>query len=252
MKRIVFFLLLQCPFWLTAQSTSGEITYRETIQMKIEMPDADEKFKKMIPPSQSVTKVLIFNADAALYKEAGPAGEGDINISNEEDGNTFQFVIQRPKNVLYTDLNKLSTINEREFFGRDFLISGKARECEWKMTGEKKMIGEYECHKAVLQDTSEQIVAWFTPQIPVQIGPSNYGMLPGLILEVDVDNGTRTIMVTKLDLKPVPSIEKPSKGKKVTEEEFKTIEAEKMKEMGAEMGGSGKGIRMIITNDQRN
>lgn len=252
MKRILFFLLLQCPFWLAAQSTSGEITYRETIQMNIEIPDADEKLKQMIPPSQSVTKLLIFNADATLYKEAGPAGEGDINIANESDGNSFQFVIQRPKNILYTDLNKLSTINEREFFGRDFLISGKARECEWKMTGEKKMIGEYECLKAMLQDTSEQVTAWFTPQIPVQTGPAGYGMLPGLILEVNVDNGTRTIMVTNLDLKPVPSIEKPSKGKKVSEKEFKTIEAEKMKEMGAEMGGSGKGVRMIITSEQRN
>ncbi|HRJ14480.1 MAG TPA: GLPGLI family protein, partial [Saprospiraceae bacterium] len=110
----------------------------------------------------------------------------------------------------------------------------------------------YECLKAMLQDTSEQVTAWFTPQIPVQTGPAGYGMLPGLILEVNVDNGTRTIMVTNLDLKPVPSIEKPSKGKKVSEKEFKTIEAEKMKEMGAEMGGSGKGVRMIITSEQRN
>ncbi|MBK9335245.1 MAG: hypothetical protein IPM98_01155 [Lewinellaceae bacterium] len=76
-------------------------------------------------------------------------------------------------------------------------------------------------------------------------------MLPGLILELDIDNGTRTVVVTKVDLKAVGAIEKPNKGKQVTAEEFKVIEAEKMKEMGAEMGGNGKGVRMIIRTEDR-
>jgi GLPGLI family protein len=247
---LVTFILL--PWLLTAQNTSGEVTYRETVQIKIDMPDADENLKKMIPPSMSATKILVFNESAALYKDAGPKGEGDVEVAHEEDGNAVKFVMKHPENILFTDLEENTTINRKEFFGRDFLVTGTARDCQWKLTGEKKKIGMYECQKALLQDTSEQVVAWFTPQIPVQAGPSGYGMLPGLILELDIDNGTRTVVVTAVDLKEVVTIEKPTKGKQVTAEEFKAIEAEKMKEMGAEMGGNGKGVRMIIRTEDRN
>jgi len=193
MKQLLLITLALVPWLLTAQNTSGEITYRETIQIRIEMPDADEALKKMIPPSQSITRMLVFNEAAARYKDAGAKDEGDLEVSNNDDGREFKFVMKRPENTLYTDLDENTTINRREFFGRDFLVTGNARECQWKLTGEKKMIGDYECQKAVLQDTSEQVVAWFTPQIPVQAGPSHFGMLPGLILEIDIDNGNRSL-----------------------------------------------------------
>ena len=32
--------------------------------------------------------------------------------------------------------------------------------------------------------------AWFTPEIPVSTGPSMYGGLPGLILEINDDRTT--------------------------------------------------------------
>jgi len=252
MKHVLLLITaILVPWLISAQNTSGEVTYKETIQIKLEMPDMDEKIKKMIPPSQSATKVLVFTEAASLYKNAGPKGEGDVEVGHEEDGNEMKFVMKRPESTLFTDLEESKTVHQREFFGRDFLVTGPARECKWKLSGEKKKIGEYECQKAVLQDTAQQVVAWFTPQIPVPAGPGEYGMLPGLILELDIDNGTRTTIVTKLDLKPVDKIEQPTKGKKVTAEEFKAIEDEKMKEMGVEMGGQGKGVRMIIHTEDR-
>jgi len=252
MKQLLLLTaLILVPWLLAAQNTSGEVTYKETIQIKFDMPDADENLKKMIPPSQSATKVLLFTESASLYKSAGAKGEGDIEVGHEEDGQEMKFVMKRPESILFTDLEESNTVHQREFFGRDFLVTGPARDCKWKLTGEKKKIGDYECQKAMLQDTSEQVVAWFTPQIPVPAGPGGYGMLPGLILELDIDNGTRTTIVTKLDLKPMDKIEQPTKGKKVTAEEFKAIEDEKMKEMGVEMGGQGKGVRMIIRTEDR-
>lgn len=253
MKQVLLLTTLALvPWLLAAQTTSGEITYKETIKIQFDMPDADENLKKMIPPSQSASKVLVFTESASLYKNAGPKGEGDLDVDHEEDGQQMRIVMKRPESILFTDLEEGQTVHQQEFFGRDFLVTGPARECKWKLTGEKKKIGDYECQKAVLQDTTEQTVAWFTPQIPVPAGPGTYGMLPGLILELDIDNGQRTTIVTKVDLKPVDKIEQPTKGKKVTADEFKAIEAEKMKEMGIEMGGQGKGVRMIIHTEDRN
>ena len=40
--------------------------------------------------------------------------------------------------------------------------------------------------------------------------------------------------------------------RKMTQEEFKVIQDEKLKEMGVEMGGKGGGIRIQITSEERN
>ncbi|MEZ4918197.1 MAG: GLPGLI family protein [Saprospiraceae bacterium] len=216
MKHFCLISFILLPWFLFAQNTSGAITFVETVKLDIELPDADEEMLKMIPKEQSVTKVLFFNSDAALYTLKDETANNDLDISSSSDGNEFRFEIKQPKNILYTDLDKETTINLREFFGRDFLITGDATVHQWKLTGEKRRIGEFECQKAVLIDTAQVVAAWFTPQIPVQAGPAGYGMLPGMILEMDFDEGTRTIMVTDLEIRPVTKdeIAKPSKGKK--------------------------------------
>jgi GLPGLI family protein len=75
------------------------------------------------------------------------------------------------------------------------------------------------------------LTAWYTPQIPVKHGPSKYGGLPGLILEVS--EGRETILCSKIVLNPKGdvNVKAPSKGKKVNQAEFDAIAEKKMKEM---------------------
>ena len=254
MKHIILLATALFACTQAGAQTSGEITYRETVQLKIELPEADEKLKQMIPPAQHDDKKLTFTESEALYEAAGKPGAGDIDMKHEEDGNQVHFVMKMPQNTLYTNLDEETTINKKEFFGRDFLITGKARDCKWKLTGEQKTIGNYVCQKAILQDTSENTVAWFSPQIPVSAGPAGYGKLPGMILEMEMENGQRTIAVTGINLKKVSKgdIKAPEGGKKMTQEEFKVIQDEKLKEMGVEMGGKGGGIRIQVISEERN
>ena len=101
---------------------------------------------------------------------------------------------------------------------------------EWKLENESKYIDSYLCYKA----TSEQvvvnsagtfkhpIVAWYCPSIPFSSGPNGYNGLPGLILELQVRNitwGASKIELSKEDT----IIEKPTKGKLITEEEYKKL-----------------------------
>jgi GLPGLI family protein len=76
-----------------------------------------------------------------------------------------------------------------------------------------------------------EIEAWYTPMIPVSHGPGDYWGLPGLILEVSVDN--TTLLCSKIVMNPQEKvkIEAPNKGKLVTKKEYKEIIAEKMQEM---------------------
>jgi GLPGLI family protein len=84
-----------------------------------------------------------------------------------------------------------------------------------------------------------EVVAWYTPQIPINQGPDDYWGLPGLILEINADR--TTILCTKIVMNPEEkdSIEKPAKGDEVTQAEYTEIITKKMQEMREMYGGRG-------------
>jgi GLPGLI family protein len=94
--------------------------------------------------------------------------------------------------------------------------------------------------KAVIRD----ITAWYTDQIRASLGPERYSTLPGAVLAIDVNNGERVIVATKVELRPLKKNEMriPDKGQKVTQEEFRKLMDEQMQRMRANGGG------MIIRN----
>ncbi|WP_282043681.1 GLPGLI family protein [Winogradskyella flava] len=86
-----------------------------------------------------------------------------------------------------------------------------------------------------------EVVAWYTPQIPINQGPDDYWGLPGLILEVNADR--TTILCTKIVMNPEEKedIEKPEKGEEVTQAEYTEIITKKMQEMREMYGGRNRG-----------
>jgi GLPGLI family protein len=251
MNKLFSFLAFLLPLFTFAQQSEGEIIFTETVQLKIDLDGENEEIRKMMPTSQSFSRNLLFNENASVYKDYEQATDNsDLEINHESDGMNFKMVMKRPENVFFTDFENGTTINYREFFGRYFLVNGQLKKLAWKMSGEQKKVLGFVCQKAVFQDTSRTVEAWFTPQIPVAAGPGEWGGLPGMILEVSIDGSARTMVASKVELKALPkdAIEKPTKGKAVTQEEFDKIEQEKMKEMQEEMGGSGGGMKIIIKN----
>ena len=150
-------------------------------------------------------------------------------------------------NEFYSNLETGESINKNKFFGRIFLIEGEEK-LQWKVTSEIMMVGQYQSIKATTMRDTLSVVAWFTPQIPVSIGPGPYKGLPGLILRVEVNETQQTITATNLDLRELNEDEKivvPNKGKRVTREEYREIVREKMEEM-REMNGSRPGRGAFI------
>jgi GLPGLI family protein len=93
------------------------------------------------------------------------------------------------------------------------------------------------CQEAVHSDSLRSIRVWFTSSIPVSSGPAGYGGLPGMIIQVDINNGKRVITATRIDPLTNPEVlVKPKEGKKVTTAEYKKIVDDKMKEMGDDHG----------------
>lgn len=250
MHKLFALFAFLAPWLLQAQNTEGQIFYTETVQVRIQLPpDAPEEMKKMVPPSRSAQQVLLFNEKACLYRDVSESEKGDINLNSggEDGGANIQIKMTRPENRLYRDIENNAAVESREFMGRFFLIKDAPKASKWKITTDQKEILGYRCQKAILQDTSRKMEAWFTPQIPLSLGPAGYFDLPGLIMELNIENGQTTIVANKVEFKALDkkAIEKPSKGKECTRAEYDKIVADKMKEMNAE-GTGGGGMRVII------
>ena len=88
-------------------------------------------------------------------------------------------------------------------------------------------------HGPELKDQLLDISAWFAEDIVSPVEPENNGGLPGAILMLDINNGESTY--TAIDIKPTVNkkdIKQPTKGKKVTREEFRNTVKEMMQNFG--------------------
>ncbi len=245
-KTIAALLFAALPFFAAAQATEGKIIFDETIKLEIQLPDdAPEEMKKMLPSEQKHQQILLFNGNTTLYRELDENDSKDLNIKHEDpDGGEFRINMMRPKNELYRDLQNDRAVESREFMGRTFLVKDEPKARKWKLTGEKKAILGHNCQKAQLVDSTKQIVAWFTTDIPVSAGPETFHGLPGMILEVDTDNGKRTYVASKIELSAPEKddLKAPTKGKECTRAEYEKIMADKLKEMGIDGGPGGAKI----------
>ena len=225
---------------------SGKITFVEKVKIEIKTIDGvSDEMMASFPKERTSRKILYFTPDYSLYINDKKNTSEDV-VNEENDGAKVQIRMVEPDDKTFCDLKSKKRLEQKEFMSRVFLIESDMNTAQWKLTGNRKTILDYPCQEAVLQDTSKRVSAWFTPLIPVASGPGIYGNLPGLILAIDMNDGERTITAISTD-ETVPDknlMVKPKEGKKVTQEQFVKIRDEKMKEMGAEGGGSG--TQMII------
>lgn len=95
-------------------------------------------------------------------------------------------------------------------------------------------------------DDTSTIIAWFATDIPVSAGPGEFqGQLPGLILEMDIKDGTQVFKAVSISEKAdLASIKEPSGKKRYTAAEFKAEREKMLKEMEQNNGGGRRVIRM--------
>ncbi len=245
MKQLIILFTL-IPSFLWAQVEGGEIQYNETINLHKRIPPEREQFKEMIPEFRSFAKELFFTSSAAVYQSSEreipgqevPSGRGGFRmrmagVGGAMDGKTF------------TNLEEQTQIDQRDLFDKRFIVTTEPSEYQWKLSMEEKEILGHRSMKAVHEDSTQKIVAWFAVDIPVSAGPGRLSGLPGLILEADINEGERKIEVVEINMGAPDSevLEPPKKGKEVTEEEFNEIRRQKMKEMRELYGRPGQGGR---------
>ena len=178
---------------------------------------------------------LLFTKDASLWRKLK---------NNDQQSTPAGFTDADKNDVIFTDLASSAVWELRAFQNVNYIITDNDINLKWTVTDETKKIGDHLCQKATAQrigkkfqisfvngekqakempDTAN-LVAWFTKDIKVSAGPELHGKLPGLIMEVSINNGRIVYVCTKLSNANLSrEIIKPSGDKNVTNAEFNKL-----------------------------
>ena len=264
MKKILFALMgISTVLSISAQQKQGRVIYTRTMQMQMEINDNDH-MAQMLPKTRTDNFELTFGSNQSIWKHID---EEDNNDEVNGNGMEIRMIAPGQNDVVFYDFAKAQKIEQREMMERKFIVTDSIQKLDWKLSGETQIILGHVCQKAAAQregrrtqmtmdngkmerkeiaDTST-IVAWFTADIPVPAGPEVQGQLPGLILALDINNGRAVYKAVELSEKAdTLSIKEPTKGKKVTPDEYKKETAKMMDEM--QKNNQGKGNRVIRIN----
>lgn len=268
MKKIQLLFALLVGFSITAmaQMKEGKISYERKVNMHRSLPDP--QMKSMIPEFRTDKFELIFNESASLYRSVVDDEAPDPFANAGGGGGGIRMNFRMPTTTTYTDIAKQTQYEERAFFEKEFLIVDSLKQYKWKLSEETKTIAKQLCKKATTMITAPQqmrvrinrggenntdsasnapkppketeLVVWYAENIPVSIGPDNYSGLPGVIMEMDVDNGAQVTTAVEVSAKyPKKELIQPTKGDKMTRAQFQ----EQMQKLMQEMQRGG-GIRM--------
>jgi GLPGLI family protein len=155
----------------------------------------------------------------------------------------YKATTTRPSSELnFTSTNRRDREKKKEEKKKDSInVASKALDTE-------AVVAKEVVAKAEIEEKEEmvEVIAWYSPMIPVSQGPTEYWGLPGLILELSA--GNTTMLCSKIVMNPEEKIEikRPTKGEVVTKKEYNEIITGKMQEMrdnrGRGSGGRSRGL----------
>ncbi len=134
-----------------AQNISGQAFYESKTTVKANdfgRPGMDENMKKMIMERMKSylekTYILTFNDKESIYKEE----EKLETDSNGRGGGMAMMMGSFSAGEQYKNLETNQLLEEREFFGKQFLINDTIANLEWTLEKDSKQIGQYVAFKA--------------------------------------------------------------------------------------------------------
>lgn len=162
-------------------------------------------------------------------------------ISNDDLRHAISFV--EYKDSTWQDIDYCYNFDRdpRTMVDKKGLIVKTRNNFDWKISTEKKMIGDFTCYKATgnreisfRKDGKQQIrttpvIAWFCPDIPVPFGPLFSRDLPGLIFELQL--GGTLYGLKELNLTNKPDIALLPKKEVITRDQWRDRLYEKAKEL---------------------
>jgi GLPGLI family protein len=242
-KHILLYIILIAGFLilntndLKSQTMQGTIRYLRTQNWAKMMASVDYISKQQRDRmmymwgnrSEWKTYTLLhFNTTESKYENSEEEAEaGNEGWSNRKE--TFFMKRNFKDNTLYDGIT---------FLGKTYLIHDSIVPPKWKILNDMKEVAGHICMNASWTDTlrKQNVFVWFALDMPVSTGPDRFIGLPGIILEVDINNGALIMTADKMDLKPLTTeldVPQKIKGKKINMAEYTRLMEQQMKERRA-------------------
>lgn len=239
MKKILFLILLFCPALVFSQPMEGRIRYLVTRHWTKMMSHLDYMSKQSrerasyMWGNRSEWKTysnLFFNETQTKFENSEEKAEPDA-----EGGYAWRkevFFIKR-------DFANQTQFDGRTILGKTYLVEDSVVTPKWKILNDLKEVAGHVCMKATLTDTmrKQRIVAWFAQDMPHNGGPESFFGLPGMILEIDVNDGAMVLTADLIEMKKLTNeLDTPAKlkGKKIKQVEYEKLIKDQIKQRMAE------------------
>lgn len=225
MKNFLVFFLLIMNLPLAAQTNEGVVTYEKVsywskIYNKLTFLSEEEKGRAKTSWGSSdegdkSKGQLFFTGTQSKY----------VDMEQESDGG---WQGRKSEYAILRDFEKEKKTEIEEFSGKVYIIEDTLIAPVWKVMNKIKEVNGYICMMATAEDTlkGQKITAWFANDIPVSAGPERYFGLPGLIMEVDVNDGEVNITALKIEKKPI--LEEIKFTKKIKAKKLTGVQYEEM------------------------
>lgn len=145
-------MLLVTSVGALAQEFQGMAVYESKTSMgdfkpRVESKDFTPEMQKMmeerLKKMMEKTFILYFDKSASTYKE-----EEKLDAPGQSSGFRMASSMMGGGGTQYKNIKEKTTVVDKEFFGKEFLVKDSLTKIDWKMTGETKKIGDYVCYKA--------------------------------------------------------------------------------------------------------
>jgi GLPGLI family protein len=200
-------------FWVNIMSRLTYLSAEEKDRIKLTWGSTDEGWKQKM--------TLAFNENQSLY------AYGEENTEQGWSGRKETFFLTK-------NFAAEHSTDYIDMLGKTYIVDDTLHTPTWKILNQIKEVAGYICMKAETVDTvkNQKITAWFAQDIPVMAGPERYFGLPGLILELDINEGDVTIVASKVEFKKLTNEFnlKKIKGKKISDAEYTKIIADFIKD----------------------
>jgi len=182
-----------------------------------------------------VSSSLYFDTNfTTSYYVVNPGKTNLLSKRSDEDITTYNLL--KSKRII---INKYSSENNSflslsKIGTKPFLVTDELPTIEWSITNESKYIKEYKCFKAIGFFRGRKWEAWFTMFFPINVGPSKFQGLPGLIIEMNDESGKFLMQLERIasfnfnaeDLETAFLDQFSDSYKQVTLQEFVNLEKE--------------------------
>ncbi|QJD77408.1 GLPGLI family protein [Spirosoma rhododendri] len=235
-RLLIGLLLLSLPSLVMAQKTEGVVEYRRIthwnkIYSRMTYLSQEQKDRIMLrsknweDDNKGEKMKLLFTPTQSLYTYSGDASE------SQDEGYSWR----QSELIMTRNFEKERQMDIMEMLGRVYIVEDSLRTPTWKIGNQIKDVAGYICMKAETTDPikNQTITAWFAQDIPVSAGPERMSGLPGLILELDLNDGDVEIIAQSVTFRPVTAddLKLPkTKGKKITDADYNAMVKKKITE----------------------